>query len=137
MLCDECKKDRPDKDFYSSTKCYKCVYNRKVKEHNANVQKIKDSGIATCLYCHNGFKAKGKKRYCSDECIQGMRKRHNDNREHKRINSPGGHWNTNQIWGKGAKGDPIASVCGKCKRVLYEYRQKIFCRFCDKESHFD
>lgn len=137
MICVVCKKDRDEKDFYASTKCYRCLYNEKIKAHNAALEARKKSGVTICYYCGKEFMRSGKKSYCSDECIAEQRKVHNSAREHRKIHSPGGQWTTGQLWGRNYKGNPTYMTCSKCKRVLYEHRERVFCRFCDKGYEYD
>jgi len=61
MICPTCDEERKESDFLKSVECYKCVYQKKLK----NIGHVESGKI--CKICGNDC---GIKRwtYCSEEC---------------------------------------------------------------------
>lgn len=76
MICENCKIDKPDKDFINSDKlCYRCRYREKLRKVP---EKQDDSGPKLCRICKSeilrrtGLKKRQRTVYCSLACaVQG------------------------------------------------------------------
>ena len=91
MLCDQCKEDRTEKEFFKSTICYKCTYKNKMLICSDNLTKKK-----LCKICKNEIpKEKAvyrKAAYCSNECAKQGKYIHNHTYWVRKCNVPKIHY---------------------------------------------
>ena len=73
MICEQCNKELPEKDFLANQKiCYRCVYRNKTKNvkklaiHNATYCRICEKEIVLNEYC----KVRQRTVFCSWECAE-------------------------------------------------------------------
>lgn len=77
MICDQCQEDKPCKDYYQSTVCYKCTFK------NKTVSKTELKQIKRCKMCNNEIPKENliywKACYCCDECAKQGKDQYNKN----------------------------------------------------------
>lgn len=66
MKCISCNEIRDKKDFFGKKECYKCIYNKKVRQL---------SRYRKCKICGKQLK-KDKWAYCDDECALAGKVKH-------------------------------------------------------------
>ncbi len=91
MLCENCKIDRPDKDFVNNNKlCYRCEYQKKLKKtpKNQDIERPMFCRICTKQIAHKkDLKKRQRTVFCSLECAKKGQKELNNNYWTRKLSS--------------------------------------------------
>lgn len=86
MECPGCSQDRKQADFFGKLRCYKCIYEEKLKV-NLKKNMVKKCGICDKLLTQS------QKRYCSLDCVYESQRLHNENYWTRHIKAEKVVWN--------------------------------------------